>query len=178
MPDKRQLQALSQVLHKLAGSAGTFGLPALSIQAAELDRQLDIVMLAWPDLANVKKHCNELTEKLIALGNFTGADDWRAFAVSFPKRQVSTRLVIDEVWLLEDDSQLGMALVSHLQAFNFSARLFTTFAGLQQAIAHQQPEILLLDVMLDGEGRSTECLQESELLSNLLSRIIFISAKD
>jgi len=90
----------------------------------------------------------------------------------------STLALVSEIWLLEDDADLGSALIAHLQAFNFSARLFTSFADLMHTFKSEQPEVLILDVMLGEEGRSTELLEQSSMLTEASTRVVFISGND
>lgn len=177
-PDQAALETLTQVLHKLTGSAGTFGLPALSAQAAKLDRKLETIMRSGPGSAGFENECHQLRLELDALRQFSRLEHFSDSQAPVFEPLTKDESLIEEVWLLEDDVQLGTALIAHFEAFNFSARLFTTFSELTQAFAKEQPEVLVLDVLLGDEGRSIDYLQQSQLLKDASARLIFISVKD
>jgi diguanylate cyclase (GGDEF)-like protein len=181
-PDSAEWRSLGQLLHKLSGSAGTFGLPGLSTKAATLHRQLEAVMIAPGEDHTQSRQL--LVAELETLRAF--ADNDHLHPAPLPTAQPgindsntdSTLALVSEIWLLEDDADLGSALIAHLQAFNFSARLFTSFADLMHTFKSEQPEVLILDVMLGEEGRSTELLEQSSMLTEASTRVVFISGND
>ena len=170
--------ALSEALHKLAGSAGSFGLPALSAQASRLDRQLEQLLAADPQDDKYGLRIGRLVAELRALSHFAQTDSLPDDHYVSTAMNSPTQGLEPEVWLLEDDELLGSSLVSHLEAFNFTARLFTSYADLSAAFALQQPQVLVLDILLGTEGRSVDRLRETGLLKEAHSRLIFISARD
>jgi diguanylate cyclase (GGDEF)-like protein len=172
------LEALAEHLHKIAGSAGTFGLSALSTQAALLDQRLEAVLAAEPGSDWYQGECRLLKTELYDLERFTAPDQLPGARPVLSGQLATGAGLAAEVWLLEDDELLGSSLLAHLEAFNFKARLFTSFAQMTEAFAQQQPEVLVLDVMLGTEGRSVDFLQHTGLLKDARSRLIFISAKD
>lgn len=119
-----------------------------------------------------------LKVELDALSSFAVSDPLPGVRPVLSERPASERQLTSEVWLLKEDDLRGSTLVTHLEAFNFTARLFRTFADLSQAFAQEQPDVLVLDVVLGAEGRSMDFLQQSGLLADARSRLIFISGKD
>lgn len=176
--DTRKLESLAEQLHKLAGSAGTFGLSALSTQAALLDRRLEALLAADADPDWYRNESRLLQTELYNLQHFAAPDQLPGARPVLSGELAKGPGLAAEVWLLEDDELLGSSLLAHLEAFNFTARLFTSYAQLTEAYAQEQPEVLVLDVMLGTEGRSVDCLQHSGLLKDARSRLIFISARD
>ena len=172
------LQPLGELLHKLSGSAGTFGLAALSAQAASLEKRLEATLLGNldPDRRDIENR--QLKVDLDALSQYAIPDMLPDMQPVLADNVSSPDKLVAEVWLLEDDELLGASPIANLEAFNFKARLFTTFAELAKVFAHEQPEILILDVLLGREGRSVDCLEQSALFKEASSRLIFISAKD
>jgi DNA-binding response OmpR family regulator len=124
------------------------------------------------------KECKLLKAELYDLKRFSAPEHLPGARPVLSGPLVTGPVLTSEVWLLEDDELLGSSLLAHLEAFNFTARLFTSYAQLTEAFAKQQPEVLVLDVMLGTEGRSVDFLQDSGLLKDARSRLIFISAKD
>lgn len=176
--DIKKLETLAEQLHKLAGSAGTFGLSALSTQAALLDQRLEALLAAEPGADWYQSECRLLKTELYDLERFTAPDQLPGARPVLSGQLATGAGLAAEVWLLEDDKLLGSSLLAHLEAFNFKARLFTSYAQLTEAYAREQPEVLVLDVMLGTEGRSVDCLKHSGLLKDARSRLIFISARD
>lgn len=176
--NNQDLKALAGLLHKLSGSAGTFGLSVLSAQAALLDRRLETVMTAEGGTDAYRCECEQLKTELDNLASFAEPDPLPESTPILSGGTARQENLAAEVWLLEDDELVGASLLAHLEAFNFKARLFQSFADLSQAFAGEQPEVLVLDVMVGGEGRSVDCLQQSGLLEDSRSRLIFISARD
>lgn len=176
--DTQKLESLAEQLHKLAGSAGTFGLSALGTQAALLDRRLETLLAADADPDWYRNESRLLQTELYNLQHFAAPDQLPGARPVLSGELAKGPGLAAEVWLLEDDELLGSSLLAHLEAFNFTARLFTSYAQLTEAYAREQPEVLVLDVMLGTEGRSVDCLQHSGLLKDARSRLIFISARD
>jgi DNA-binding response OmpR family regulator len=58
------------------------------------------------------------------------------------------------VLVVEDETAIAEPLVEHLTREGFDADLAGTIAGAAEIFEHQQPDLVLLDVMLpDGDGR-------------------------
>jgi DNA-binding response OmpR family regulator len=58
------------------------------------------------------------------------------------------------VLVVEDETAIAEPLVDHLTREGFDADLAGTIAGAAEIFEHQQPDLVLLDVMLpDGDGR-------------------------
>ncbi|GGC97682.1 diguanylate cyclase [Halopseudomonas salina] len=176
--DTQKLESLAEQLHKLAGSAGTFGLSALSTQAALLDRRLETLLAADADPDWYRNESRLLQTELYNLQHFAAPDQLPGARPALSGELAKGEGLAAEVWLLEDDEFLGSSLLAHLEAFNFTARLFTSYAQLTEAYALEQPEVLVMDVLLGAEGRSVDRLQYSGLLKKAQSRLIFISARD
>ncbi len=178
--DKEDIQALGQLLHKLAGSAGTFGMSALSARASALEGRLEHLLTVDDGAEHRQQQCTQLKADLDELEHFAVVDQLPA---SSPPTEVDKSFEVaqplrSEVWLLEDDQLLGERLIAHFEAFNFKACLFTSYAELSRAFEKAQPEVLVLDILLGAEGRSVDRLRESGLLKRARSRLIFISARD
>lgn len=177
-PDDQALKSLSELLHKLAGSAGTFGLAALSAQAARLDHKLEQILAQDRNSEDYRRNSAQLETELKALTGFAAPEAIPVASADASELLAAAGNLTSEVWLLEDDDLLGSTLVAHLEAFNFATRLFPSFSELSAALAQAQPEVLVLDVLLGAEGRSVDRLRESGLLRGVRSRILFISARD
>ena len=137
-PDPQQLAELDQLLHKLSGSAGTFGLTALSAHAVDLERRLAMLTSGGLESGSRKGGSQALQHELQSLDRFLTPEQLPGMAIA-EQEAAKNQPLSAEVWLLEDDDLLGLSLIAHLEAFNFKARLFTSFAYLAAAYACEQP---------------------------------------
>lgn len=56
------------------------------------------------------------------------------------------------IYLVDDDAKLRKLLVKFLKEYGFAVREFADGSGLDAALAAQQPDAVILDVMLPGES--------------------------
>ncbi|WP_237134133.1 diguanylate cyclase [Pseudohongiella sp. O18] len=181
-PRRDQLVILGQELHKLAGSAGTFGLTRLSSRAAELNKNLDSILSSNSAESDLRNKGLQLKEALDSLSLFAKPGPNPNPSLITPDadvtRTTNNKPLLDQIWLLEAEPQLGATLMAHLESFNFSARLFTNLSELASAFESDQPQILLLDIPLENEGPSTDFHSQCQFFQNTSSRVVFISSKD
>lgn len=79
------------------------------------------------------------------------------------------------VFLLEDDIDLANLTAEFLSQFEFEYKIFNQVDGFKDAVLSQQPDLILLDVMLpDGDGIDV-CRQ---LQDQYLGKIIILSARN
>jgi len=187
--DRAGLEALHQRLHKLAGSGGTFGLAALSAAARALEQRV----MAWlaGALNGVDASARRaLAAELAALGQLVGqAADERAgetagegeapsALIRAPSPVGSADNTI-QVWVMEDDAALGQQLVRQLESFNYRVQLFTRIDEAERAAQAESPDMLIMDVMFEAEGRnSTAALADFPALRALGCPLLFITSTD
>tara|TARA_R100001143_G_C3360987_1_gene135642 strand:+ start:8180 stop:9844 length:1665 start_codon:yes stop_codon:yes gene_type:complete len=179
-PNRDRLITLGQELHKLAGSAGTFGLTVLSERAAELNQNLDSILSSKAAEGGPGNEALQLKDALDSLSLFakTGPSPNANLPLGAGATPATiNKLLLDQIWLLEGEPQLGATLMAHLESFNFSARLFTRLSELASAFAEEQPQILLLDLSSEDENPSTDYVSQCQFFQNTSSRVIFISSK-
>lgn len=175
--DRPRLDELNERLHKLAGSGGSFGCMALSLAARALERRVK-GWLAGNALALDGAARQQLREELGTLGN-TVTGDWKAPALSAAKAADSASGKSQVLWLVEDDLDLGQQLKHQLESFNFRVRLFAGLDEADRAALQEQPDLLLLDVMLEhGTENATESIRHYAALWRLGCPLLFISAYD
>ncbi|TNC79699.1 MAG: response regulator receiver protein [Oleiphilus sp.] len=177
-PAPKQLENMRQLLHKMAGSSGTFGLRELGAQAKEIEQQIK----AWQ---KVDKDALS-TEDLVALGRAFNSIKSASLivdqSVSF-NVQAKPDLHLDEdlvrLWLVEDDAILAGELKRQFDAFGFSTTVFPDITSADKAAKTAQPDALVLDVMFDnGAVNATEVFASTIFLSKLACPVIFMSAYD
>jgi diguanylate cyclase (GGDEF)-like protein len=151
--DERQrlLQALRDQLHRLAGSAGTFGFIQLGQQARELEQQAE----RW--LERLQRQQQGLGEFVAALQQLGSQPLAAAVASEAPHPARQTARSEDgsrRIYILEDEAAAGESMRLTLNNFGYRAEHFNSIAGLDAALQQQLPDALIVDVNLPGESGS------------------------
>src|SRR5690554_256123 len=176
--DRNTLDELRHRLHKLAGSGSTFGLVELSEQAKKLELEVN----AW--LNNTALAINEEAQKsflqaVIALQDTLDQKVTPHAPIVYNAMGASSKQDKKTVWLIEDDSNLAKELSLQLESFGFIVKWFSLAADAEHASHNEQPDLLLLDVILAKENiDTTELLSLLPGLRELRCPVVFISAHD
>jgi len=152
----RQLMLdIQEQLHRLAGSAGTFGFARLGEQARSLELRAD----RW--LAAAKPGSQALHGFARAIQRF--ATDSLGESSEMPPTALEAPYRPDcLIYLLESDPQAGSDMAQTLGNFGYEVHPFTELAQLDMAIADEQPDALII-----GLQRSEELAAISELQQRL-----------
>ena len=122
-------------LHKLAGSGGTFGFAALSLQA----HSLEVTVQAWLENATAPLPLQwaEWKAGLLALGDTLTRSDASVLASppAAPTLPHTGRQKQACIFLIEDDPDLGVKLKQGLNQFDYKVILFPGFADAEAAIS-------------------------------------------
>ncbi len=175
--DREVLDELQQRLHKLAGSGGSFGCASLSTAARALEQRIGGWLQAR-ELSLDAPTRRSLADELAALARTVSESPERSAA----RRAPDARSAVDNamaIWLVEDDAELARQLKQQLESFNYEVRVFNGIDALRRAVEDQQPDLLLVDVMLeDGRENATERLVDCPPVQALDCPLIFLSAND
>jgi diguanylate cyclase (GGDEF)-like protein len=175
--DRSNLDGLHHRLHKLAGSGGTFGFTNLGNRARVLEQRVK----EWLSEDTLDFDANVHKKFVIELGKLRD---------SILDKNPNTDLLLSinssqnlnqtfDIWLVEDDIRLGKVLSRQLESFNYSVRLFTNIADAEHAAQHEQPSMLIMDVMFDEKmENSTQVLAVCPYLRKFTCPLLFISATD
>jgi diguanylate cyclase (GGDEF)-like protein len=148
---QRLLQALREQLHRLAGSAGTFGFVQLGQQARELEQQAE----RW--LERLQRQQQGLGEFVAALQQL-GSQPLAATAVGEAPRPARKATRSDDgsryIYILEEEAAAGESMRLTLNNFGYRAEHFNSIAGLDAALQQHLPDALIVDVNLPGESCS------------------------
>lgn len=142
------LRALRDQLHRLAGSAGTFGFDLLGQQARELEQQAE----RWLEQQQrLQDDLGEFIAALQRLGNQTtgGAapGTTQQQKQQAPRGETETRLI----YILEAETTVGENMRLTLNNFGYQAEHFNSIAGLDAALEQQLPDALIVDINLANE---------------------------
>ena len=130
-------------LHKLAGSAGTFGFDTIGSQARLLENGLKR-WLEESDQAIDLQLVNVVSSQLQSMQIELVPSLQQAPSVDGPQEINGTSA---KIWLIEEDDELGKHIREQLMNFSYDVRLFDSVPEACQAIAKQSPDILIVDAM-------------------------------
>jgi len=170
-------EPLFQKLHKLAGSAGSFGYAQVSQNAHTLHALLG----QWRQTGLADVSAIQLGSFASGLMGLRQYFDLRTF-------ENTTKLVASDtpsselkhsIWLVEDDHEMRVYLQHQLEAYGYDVTPFESLTDAEAACEEKPPHLLLLDILFPDENRNaTETLLKTSPLTHLGCPLIFISAHD
>lgn len=149
----QHLTALREQLHKLAGSAGTFGFAELGQRARELELQTQ----QW--LGSLELQQQGLQSFIHELQQLANAPQQAAAPTPLaPSSGLPSKLPRNEnayrIYILEDESKVGETIRLTLNTFGYEARHFLTSDELDAALVERLPDALVVDVNLGADEQS------------------------
>lgn len=175
--DRASLNELHHRLHKLSGSCGTFGVPALG----EATRILEIRLQTWLEDRSGEiddKARQSIVKDLGALKNVIAQSESHSAAplaaISEPPIDKTIR-----VWLIEDDAAFEKELVRQLTSFNFEVHLFSSIRDAETAAQFERPDLLIMNVLLHRPSEQDPILLQDRItLKSLNCPLLFLSSID
>ncbi|MCP8897842.1 diguanylate cyclase [Gilvimarinus xylanilyticus] len=175
LSDETVLPSLKQQVHKLAGSAGTFGYSELSQSA----RELELLLQGWEQQPPGEQERSKALKHARALDQFLQGAAEPQSPTSYPSFKGDEPEVDRLIYLVEDDTSLAEELSATLNSFGYRVRHFTSPSTAEPAIVERRPDFLIVDVMFAGEQRqgpdSIQQIQEN--MADPLP-VVFISGRD
>jgi PAS domain S-box-containing protein len=176
-------RALQMQVHKLAGSAGTFGMPEVS----EIARALELALTpflgedAAPAVRERAVIGAHLTDLRSAIGRaMTGDKASHNAAISKPLPASRSNLV----YVVEDDTQLARIIAARLTHEGYTVRLF---GGMQEFLAvcataaasETRPAAVIMDIILpEGRDAGLDAIADMKRRCDGQLPVIFISVRD
>jgi len=148
---RRHLNNLRNQLHRLAGSAGTFGFASLGERARELEQQAE----QW--LASLQQEQQELQgfiDELQRLARQQHQAEAPAKQLDNTLRGGRSELEPYCIYILEDEASVGENMRLTLENFGYHAEHFTHPEALDAAIGRRLPDALIVDVNLEDAEQS------------------------
>lgn len=176
--DVSALEELRQLAHNMAGSAGTFGFGAVSVEARNLEqllRKTEVNQVLNKDEQETISDGLKRISSLVELG-----PDKRNANIDI---SVNKSTIIEDagrlIYVLEDDELLAKEICTQLQYYDYEVKTFTTVVEAMQAIKSRIPTAMIIDVQLpEGELAGPEfAVLFNEFSINPVPSI-FISARD
>jgi diguanylate cyclase (GGDEF)-like protein len=139
-----------KAIHEIAGSAGCFGLPEVSVQASSIENNLlkyikeetsppkDVIEL-------IKVQAKKLIQSQSKAPNNAVATD---LGFSYTNEATS------KIYVLDDDPDYGHLLVKQLNQIGYSASYFSNIDSFVAEVKREKPDVTIIDAILD-EGDFT-----------------------
>lgn len=143
------LDQLGRKLHKLAGSAGSFGFPELGKHAKTLELQAQ----SW--LASNQLDVGLLRGFALALGALDGevkGDSTQKVPLVSQSAPLKTNTLI---YVLEDDVDVANEVCMTLRHFGHEVVHFATIAAAEVEVLRRPPNFMICDIIFTEEGRET-----------------------
>ena len=154
---RRQLMlALLERLHRLAGTAGTFGFTTLGEQSRLLERRAERWLEAAKPSGQALSALVRAVQQMAATGRAGGAGP-------HPELHSGTSDALPagcRIYLLESDFEAGQNMCQTLGNFGYEVLLFPEISLLQSAVQGQLPDALIVS-QHDGELAAVSALQQS-----------------
>jgi diguanylate cyclase (GGDEF)-like protein len=166
------LTQLNQKLHKLAGSAGSFGFPYLGKQAKKLELQTQTwLMNGQVDMGMLRIFAVAIT----ALNGQTQGDDTKKAPLVSQNSPVKSNTLI---YVLEDDADVAEEVCMTLRHFGHQVEHFATIAAAEVAVMRSPPDFMICDIMFIEEGRETpEAVARLQQHLPIPIPVIFVSTR-
>ena len=166
------LNQLRQRLHKLAGSAGSFGFPELGKQAKKLELQTQV----WLDSQQLDMGLIRVFAVAVAaLEGLVQGDSARKIPVVSKLAPLKTDSLI---YVLEDDQDIADEVCMTLRHFGHQVEHFSTIAAAEVEILRRPPDFMICDIMFTEEGRETpEAIAALQQQLSVPVPVIFVSTR-
>jgi len=174
---RRLLASLHQRLHRLAGSAGTFGFAVLGKSARELELQVK----AWQDAGRVAgTESAAFIARVAALRETLGeSSDAGTLPGSLAGADKAAVGETGRIFVVEDDVALGNELALALRYFGYETVHYSSLAAFESGLRDSAPDAVIMDVMFPAEGREgPEAVGSIFKTRGVAAPVIFISARD
>lgn len=168
---RQVLLGIRERLHRLAGAAGTFGFAKLGERARQLEQRAD----RW--LESVKpgsRAADALARALLQLSNETPGQE-REGAAELPEHHEEPAPGC-RIYLLKPDPVAADNMARTLRNFGYLVSQVEDFAALQEAVANELPDALIVAVKHDSELEALAALQQS--LENPLPLLVIHDRAD
>ncbi len=178
--DQEVLDNLNRSVHNLAGSAGTFGFPALSQHTRELEKTLLQLRFDY----NLDGEMREsITNALDNISGLARADPDIVYQDldCRPQAEVSVASDTDKqlIYVVEDDLLLAEELSTQLTHFGYEVQVFADCEAARLGVSKQLPKAMIVDVNLPtGELSGPAFFKEVTTDLKQEIPVIFISNRD
>ena len=173
-----------RLIHSLAGTAGTFGLPEISRRAREIEqRVVQLVEQGGPavpaDAENITRGLAELELPVAEPETITATSSSPTAEATVATGATGAVASSDDgqcVFVIEDDQLLAGEIAAQLTAYGWKVRSFGDATSASRALETVHPKAIVADAMLpEGDLAGIEFAREARQRST--ARVIVISQR-
>ncbi len=176
--DTSALTQLRQMAHNLAGSAGTFGFPSVSVEARNLEEYLRSLKIEQNMDSTIEETIADALQRIVSLVEM-GPDQHSTQQTPEPSYEIQNNAFNRLIYVIEDDKLLAKEIATQLHYFDYEVETFNNTASAIEAIKLRLPSAMILDIHLpDGELAGPEFALLLNEFSETPVPSIFISARD
>ena len=176
--DTSALTQLRQMAHNLAGSAGTFGFPSVSVEARSLEDYLRSLKEEQSMDSTIEETIADALQRIVSLVEM-GPDKRSSPQTTELSYEVEANTFSRLIYIIEDDELLAREIASQLHYFDYEVETFNNTVHAIEAIKLRLPSAMIIDIQLpDGELAGPEFALLLNEFSETPVPSIFISARD
>ena len=152
--NKGALKELFRHVHSLSGSSATFGFAYLSRLSQMLEAEVKAFLDqdALPNNTQLEALLTSVSELQKLAENGPDQSIVELLPMEGRERTDSSDTDVYTLYLVEDDNEMGREMVSQLEHMGYITQLFPDATSAYQAISGQNPDAILIDIMLpEGE---------------------------
>lgn len=173
------LVVLHNLVHSLAGGGKTFGYPALSDAAKQLEAQLETIVQSphVPD-DQQKSHISQLVAALPVSLQAAQTVVTEPTIAEAAKPKVEVQRAQQLIWVVDDDTHMANYLASQLQMSGFAAQPCHHLTELFDGIKQQTPAAVVLDIMFpEGSLSGIDAVEKLRSITGERTPVVFVSSR-
>ena len=176
--DMAELAQLRQLAHNLAGSAGTFGFPTVSIEARNLEDTLRDLCEKKSMNRAAEENIADALQRIVSLVEL-GPNKQTNLTPAEQEAAVTTEQFERLIYVIEDDELLAREISSQLNYFDYEVETFSSTSPAAEAVKLRMPSALIVDVELpEGELAGPEFAKSFNRYTSSQVPSIFISSRE
>lgn len=168
------IRTLQHLAHQLAGSGDTFGFPAISQAAKQLETYLiehqnPAQLIGGMERKIIDEHINQLTHLLRDAGQSSPETPAQTATTAEPVKQGHDK----KIFIVDDDTALSALLAVYLRNAGFIVTTFESPATCIQQLDQGQglPDAILMDLLFPAEGRFANPIPGITALQEIHQRV-------
>ena len=176
--DPRKAESLAQLLHTLAGTAGTFGFSEIRTASRGLESELRTIVSEGrnPDSGALAS----IAEKISALNNHpdeSGKFDFSGQRIihSVPSRTPPASRGNNRVFFVEDGLPSVDSLASQIHYYGYEVVTFKSMSGMREALKTATPLLIIIDMSYAGSGTDNDTVAEFQQDREIRIPVVFLS---
>jgi diguanylate cyclase (GGDEF)-like protein len=174
----QELRQLCQLAHNMAGSAGTFGFPSVSVEARNLEDTLRNINKEDSLTSEIEETVADAIQRIVSLVDL-GPEVLDDEVVSEYDEATLTTGLDRLIYVIEDDELLAREIATQLSYFDYEVETFAVISQAMEAIKLRIPSTMIIDIQLpEGDLAGTEFALVFNEFSTAHVPLIFISARD